>query len=277
MKKFLVFITTLFIIFSLSSCKKNNEFKIDGEYIYQINYESYLNKKETLRDFVVFLADKNEEIYLEANQLINNYFKYYQDLDIYRLDISKDENNNFVDSTINENNYNDFLNLINQLNCNKLNNSLLIYNNGSPYRAINFIDLLDTNTPDLNLYDYINNLNNYAISIKSENDESINEVININKETAYNMIKEQKDFLILIGQSTCIACQNCLPSINNYIEKNHKKIYLLNIIGSDLKYIQENLNIQIIYTPTFITYKNGLVVNKYIGCYSSTQLNLILK
>ena len=36
MKKFLVFITTLFIIFSLSSCKKNNEFKIDGEYIYQI-------------------------------------------------------------------------------------------------------------------------------------------------------------------------------------------------------------------------------------------------
>lgn len=274
-KKIFSLLLCIPLLLSVNSCSDNGII-YDGEYIMELKYKLYESKIADQNNFIGFIADKEDLRYTTANNLINNYAKFYNNLSIYRLDITKNENDYF-DKTIKEENLVNLSNQVKLLGCNDLINSLLLYQNGVIYRAINFSDIIYQENTQEALYNYINNFYNYSVSITAEIEENTTELINISAEQTKEKIDNLDSFMLFVGQEQCSSCISCKQNLNTYIQNTNKKIYLLNLKKGDYQFLKNELGINVKYTPTFYTFKEGKLVNLYIGCYNDSQLNAILK
>lgn len=254
--KYLFFVLYLFC---LPSCQKQNN---STQGLENISYASYQQKIEDKDNFYLFLADESKTEYETFYNLLQNYYKYYGEI-FLKLDLSLQ--NEDVISKLQAD--------AESKNCTNIYNSLFIYLHGNLHKANHFNAL---KTPEL-LANYINDLDEFMTSIVEDVDETISGLIETQKEIIAEKIANKETFLLFIGQETCAHCKSCKEVLTSYIQKTKQKIYLLNIKKEDINYLFDTLNLTIQYTPTFITYSAGDIVNFYVGCYMENDLNRLFK
>ncbi|MEC7837372.1 MAG: thioredoxin family protein [Chloroflexota bacterium] len=94
---------------------------------------------------------------------------------------------------------------------------------------------------------------------------------NINQIELAEIINNESDVVIEFFSPNCMGCVLSEKAVNEFIEKysNRYKIIKLNI--SDKRYaelVSENL---VTVTPTFIYYKDGEMIEKYVGMLNDSD------
>ncbi len=76
----------------------------------------------------------------------------------------------------------------------------------------------------------------------------------IDHDTYQKFIDEKYDFVLLLAQTTCSHCTAFKPILEEFVNKNGAKIYVLDTLALDI--------LQYDYTPCLVFYKNGELINK---------------
>lgn len=95
---------------------------------------------------------------------------------------------------------------------------------------------------------------------------------NINMKDFQNKINAKEEFRIYVYKTSCSACQNIKPSLNEVIDEEKATVFAINMESDgnmDIDFLKKN---NISKTPTLLLYKNGQEIRRLEGTQSKKEL-----
>lgn len=89
-------------------------------------------------------------------------------------------------------------------------------------------------------------------------------------------LDSEKDIKVYVYKTSCVACQELKPILDQVISKNQLNIFALNMDieeNIDVTFLNKN---KIFRTPTLLHFKNGEEVDRLLGVQTKQDLNQFL-
>lgn len=254
-KRFLPLVFLFLWSFSFISCS-NQSYQECMNNIIETKLEKILHNQQ--ENCVVFFADNQEEHYEIINRFCNLYFCKNKNIPFYKIAIQ------------NITNTNQYLTMIQNVypSITSLSNATALFHSGKIYRGYDGT-LMDNITKKQSNYfaSYIEGIDSFTPTISFTYDETITNLFVVSSEEIEQMITNKESFLLFAGQNGCGSCENCKIQIKKEIANDHFPIYYADSLTIS--------GIKIEFTPTFLTFQEGLIKNYYLGCYPARQLKKI--
>ncbi|ONG95913.1 thiol reductase thioredoxin [Bacillus cereus] len=89
-------------------------------------------------------------------------------------------------------------------------------------------------------------------------------------------LDSEKDIKVYVYKTSCVACQELKPILDQVISENQLNIFALNMDieeNIDVTFLNKN---KIFRTPTLLHFKNGEEVDRLLGVQTKQDLNQFL-